>query len=136
MRLKNRTWQFDAVTHHANTTHCLGSLHGLPWYIGVAGSTIIGATERVDPDKCSQILKADGYEYLPPAVEDIRLFRVDGSRFLKLHVGTWHAAPLFQEPYMEFYNLELSNTNEVDHPNYYFKKSKGIVFEVDNPCSC
>lgn len=115
MRLKNRTWQFDAITHHANMTQCLGSLHGLPWYFGVARSTIIGATERVDPDKCSQILKADGYEYLPPAVEDIRLFRVDGSRFLKLHVGTWHAGPLFKEPYMEFYNLELSNTNVSFH---------------------
>lgn len=111
MRLKNTSWQFEAITHHANTTQCLGSLHGLPWYWFVGRSTIVGATERVDPEKRSQVLKAPGYEYLPPAVEDIRLFRVDGSRFLKLHVGTWHARPLFKEPFMEFYNLELSNTN-------------------------
>lgn len=111
MRLKNRTWQFEAMTHHAHTTQCLGALHGLPWYIGVGQSTIIGTTERVDPDKRPQVLKAPGYEYMPPAVEDIKIFRIDGSCFVKLHQGTWHCAPLFKEPYMEFYNLELSNTN-------------------------
>jgi hypothetical protein len=111
MRLQNTTLQFSGITHHAKTTQCLGSLNLLPWYIGVIQPTIIGATERVDLQKYPEVLKGDGYDYLPPAVEDIRLFKVEGPRFLKLHAGTWHAGPLFEEPWMDFYNLELSNTN-------------------------
>ena len=39
------------------------------------------------------------------------VFRVEGSKFLKLNRGTWHAGPLFKADTMDFYNLELSNTN-------------------------
>lgn len=99
MRLRDRTLSFDRITHHANTTQCLGSVNGKTWYLGVIPSTI------VDEDN-----------YLPPAVEDARVFKVEGPRFLKLHRGTWHAGPLFTEPYMDFYNLELSNTNVSFHP--------------------
>lgn len=35
-----------------------------------------------------------------------------------------------------FKEVLLYKLQEIDHPNYFFKKSKGIVFEVDNPCSC
>ncbi|KAG0577940.1 hypothetical protein KC19_5G193100 [Ceratodon purpureus] len=136
MRLQNRTLQFDRITHHAKTTQCLGSVNSLPWYLGVAQPTILGATETVDLQKRPEVLKGDGYDYLPPAVENIRLFKVEGPRFLKLHAGTWHAGPLFEEPWMDFYNLELSNTNETDHTTYNFKKNKDMVFEVENPCSC
>lgn len=111
MRLQNRTLQFDQITHHAKATQCLGSINGLPWYLGVVRPTFVGATEAVNQQKRPEALKGDGYDYLPPAVEDIRLFKVDGPRFLKLHAGTWHAGPLFEEPWMDFYNLELSNTN-------------------------
>lgn len=134
MRLQNRTLNFGSITHHAKTTQCLGSALGRPWYLGVAPPTIIGANETIDPKKSSQVLKGDGYEYLPPSVEDVRVFRVEGPRFLKLHAGTWHAGPLFEDPSMDFYNLELSNTNEVDHSTYHFKKNDGIVFAVDNSC--
>lgn len=114
MTLKNRTMQFDTITHHANVTQCLGSIQGNRWYVGVARPTIIGATERLDCELQSQVLHGNGgYSYLPPRPEDVRLFRVDGPRFLKLHVGTWHAGPLFCEPSMDFYNLELSNTNVI-----------------------
>lgn len=111
MRLRNRRLRFDRITFHANTTQCLGALNGLPWYLGVTRSTIIQDSEGVGSEKCGEVLKGDGYEYLPPAVEDIQVFRVEGPRFLKLHAGTWHAGPLFEEPWMDFYNLELSNTN-------------------------
>ena len=39
------------------------------------------------------------------------VFRVEGLKFLKLNRGTWHAGPLFKADTMDFYNLELSNTN-------------------------
>lgn len=113
MRLRDRSLRFDKITHHAKTTQCLGALNGTPWYLGVAPPTIISDSEKkviVDRSE-GEVLIGDGYEYLPPAVDDIQVFRVDGPRFLKLHAGTWHAGPLFEEPWMDFYNLELSNTN-------------------------
>ena len=49
-----------------------------------------------------------------PAREDLAVFRVPSGTFIKLHAGTWHAGPLFAtSPSMDFYNLELSDTNVV-----------------------
>lgn len=132
MRLRDRNLRFSKITHHAHTTQCLGSISGKPWYLGVTPPTIVRTFEKIGSEKA---VKGDGYEYLTPDVEDVRVFRVDGPRFLKLHRGTWHAGPLFEEPWMDFYNLELSRTNEIDHPTYNFEKNKGIVFEVEKPCS-
>ena len=111
MRLEDKSLKFDRITHHARVTQCLGSLSGKPWYMGVVQPTIIRATEKVDLQRYPEVLKGDGYDYLPPAVEDIRVFKVEGHRFLKMHAGTWHAGPHFEDPPMDFYNLELSDTN-------------------------
>jgi hypothetical protein len=45
--------------------------------------------------------------------------------FVKLERGTWHAGPLFVgSAHADFYNLELSDTNVVDHNTHdYFKAS-------------
>jgi hypothetical protein len=41
--------------------------------------------------------------------------------FIKMHTGTWHAGPLFTSPaHIDFYNLELSETNVTDHNNAFF----------------
>ena len=49
-----------------------------------------------------------------PTEEDLAVFRIPSGTFVKLHAGTWHAGPLFaSEPHMDFYNLELSDTNVV-----------------------
>ena len=41
--------------------------------------------------------------------------------FIKMHTGTWHAGPLFTSPsHIDFYNLELSDTNVTDHHNVFF----------------
>lgn len=46
--------------------------------------------------------------------------------------GTWHAGPLFDEhPHMDFYNLELSDTNVTDHNTHDYKKVQGWEFEVE-----
>ena len=36
-----------------------------------------------------------------------RLIVLQGGVGLKLHVGTWHAGPLFDAPQMDFLNLEV-----------------------------
>jgi len=75
----------------------------------VAKPTLI---EDGDDGKMVDKLKSrSGHLYAPPAVEEIRVFRVSGPKFIKLNHGTWHVGPLFSDSYMDFYNLELSNTN-------------------------
>ncbi|KAJ6720313.1 UREIDOGLYCOLATE HYDROLASE [Salix viminalis] len=73
-----------------------------------------------------------GHFYVPPAVDKVQVFRISGSKFIKLNVGTWHAGPLFKPQTMDFYNLELSNTNVVDHTTHNFKQQDGIVFVIDD----
>ncbi|MEY2833387.1 MAG: hypothetical protein RLZZ574_2646, partial [Cyanobacteriota bacterium] len=50
--------------------------------------------------------------------------------FIKLEVGTWHAGPYFDHPAVDFYNLELSDTNIVDHFTYDFATKQNIKFEI------
>jgi len=42
-------------------------------------------------------------------------FAIPGGCFVKLHAGTWHAGPYFDAATMAFFNLELADTNIVDH---------------------
>lgn len=102
MRLKDRSFGFSKITHHANVTQCLGSIGGHVWYLGVAKPSLI------EDDK---VESGSGHLYTPPTVEEVRVFRVSGPKFLKLNRGTWHVGPLFRDSSMDFYNLELSNTN-------------------------
>jgi len=42
--------------------------------------------------------------------------------FVKLHQATWHAGPFFSDgQHMDFYNLELADTNVVDHHSHVYK---------------
>ena len=53
-------------------------------------------------------------------------FRNDGSLLPFLHTG-----PLFFESeHMDFYNLELADTNVVDHNNHDYRAHSGVEFEV------
>ncbi|KAF2318592.1 hypothetical protein GH714_009201 [Hevea brasiliensis] len=107
MELQGRPLKFSTITHHASVTQCLGSIGGHVWYLGVAKPSILDSkeTERdVVQSHC-------GHFYVPPAVDEVRVFRISGPKFIKLHLGTWHAGPLFEGDSMDFYNLELSNTN-------------------------
>ncbi|KAF2566137.1 hypothetical protein F2Q68_00027999, partial [Brassica cretica] len=58
-----------------------------------------------------------------------------GPKFVKLNRGTWHVGPLFSDSSMDFYNLELSNTNEVDHTRHSFKKKNGVIFRFEDSTS-
>ena len=67
-----------------------------------------------------------------PKIEDIKAFRIPPKTIVKLERGTWHAGPLItNDSATEFYNLELSDTNQVDHQDHDFK-AEGVRFLVED----
>ncbi len=109
MRLHKRGRNFHKITRHVKCTQCLGSLEGKDWLIAVAPPN----------DETDQ-----------PALENLAAFRVTGDCFIKLEIGTWHAGPYFEHDFVDFYNLELSDTNGVDHFTHDFRKSHQLEFEI------
>jgi ureidoglycolate hydrolase len=93
MQLVGKGRRFHHITRHRQCTQCLGAIGGRDWFIAVA-----------PPGQASE-----------PDLARLRAFRIRGDCFIKLHVGTWHAGPLFDVRMMNFYNLELSDTNIADH---------------------
>ena len=75
MRLDKRGLTFTNIVHHAKCTQCLGSTQGQAWYMAVAEAGV-----------------------QTPSEENIVAFRIPPGTFIKLHCGTWHAGPLFEEP--------------------------------------
>lgn len=110
MNLQGRPLKFSTITHHASVTQCLGSIGGHVWYLGVAKPSIVESKDS-EGNNVVQSHCASGHFYVPPAVADVRVFKITGPKFLKLNIGTWHAGPLFRAGTMDFYNLELSDTN-------------------------
>ena len=108
MALHQRGRRFHTITRHECCTQCLGSLGGQPWFLGV-----------VPPSSSPQ-----------PNPEDIVVFKIPGNCFIKLAVGTWHAGPYFDADTVNFYNLELSDTNVVDHTTCDLLKTYGMEFEI------
>ncbi|KAG2601700.1 uncharacterized protein LOC120708556 [Panicum virgatum] len=133
MRLQDRPLKFSSITHHASVTQCLGSIGGQDWYLGVAKPSIVdGPSEQSGQEGRKPLQSRAGHYYLPPDPAEVCVFRVSGPKFLKLNKGTWHAGPLFKRDAVDFYNLELSNTNVVDHTTHHFKKHDGIIFVVED----
>lgn len=108
MRLTRRGRQFDRITRHVQCTQCLGSLAGKEWWMAVAPPT--------EGDR--------------PEIDRLQVFRIPGDCFIKLEVGTWHAGPYFDADFIDFYNLELSDTNLVDRFTYNFAKNDRTIFEI------
>lgn len=111
MHLEDRPLKFSTITHHANVTQCLGSIGAHVWYLGVAKPSIVDPIQVRGTGGSDLVQSHCGHFYAPPSVDDVRVFKISGPKFLKLNRGTWHAGPLFLEKTMDFYNLELSNTN-------------------------
>lgn len=109
MQLQDQALKFSSITHHTSVTQCLGSIGGGVWYLGVSKSSI------VDPNveyKGENVLQSrSGHLFVPPAIDSVQVCKITGPKFLKLNRGTWHAGPLFKPKTMDFYNLELSDTN-------------------------
>ncbi|MUL39024.1 ureidoglycolate lyase [Gloeocapsopsis dulcis] len=108
MRLHQRGRKFYTITRHLKCTQCLGSLAGKEWLLAVAPPT--SATQ--------------------PELDQIAAFRIPGDRFIKLEVGTWHAGPYFDHEFIDFYNLELSDTNINDHDTYNFLQHANLEWEI------
>ncbi|MGQ4646259.1 ureidoglycolate lyase [Lyngbya aestuarii] len=109
MRLHKRGRKFHKITRHGQCTQCLGSLGGKDWLIAVAPPN----------NACEQ-----------PTLADIVAFRIPGNCFIKLAVGTWHAGPYFEDDLVDFYNLELSDTNVVDHFTHDLLHSHQLELEI------
>jgi ureidoglycolate hydrolase len=111
MRMNYHGLKFNRITRHHQCTQCLGSLADKSWFIAVArpGDLTIANWE------------------------EITAFRIPGNCFIKLNVGTWHAGPFFDEAAIDFYNLELSDTNQVDHDTCDLLEAFGLEFEFFDP---
>lgn len=108
MRLRRRGRTFHKITRHYLCTQCLGSLQGLDWFMAVCPPSV-----APEPD-----------------LDRLKAFRIPGDCFIKLEVGTWHAGPYFDHEVVDFYNLELSDTNVVDHCTHDFLSQQNIKFEI------
>jgi ureidoglycolate hydrolase len=108
MRLQQRGRKFHTITRHDRCTQCLGSLGGKDWFMAVCPPS---ASSRPDLDR-------------------LMVFEIPGNCFIKLEVGTWHAGPYFDDEIVDFYNLELSDTNVVDHFTHNFLTQDNLEFEI------
>lgn len=97
MHLRDKTPRFDRITRHRAVTQCLASVGGAPWLLAVAPP-----------------LDLDDPGAVPDAAQ-LAAFVVPGDVAVLLARGTWHAGPYFAAPAMSFFNLELADTNQVDH---------------------
>jgi ureidoglycolate hydrolase len=108
MALTHRGRLVKQITRHRRVTQCLAAAGSEPWMIALAPPL---ATD--DP-------------HAEPALADIKGFRIKPGTAIKLHAGTWHAGPFFDTETMNFFNLELTDTNETDHQNCYLAREKGV----------
>ena len=112
MQIPAKGLTFDRITRHDRCTQCLGSLSGKTWWIAVAPAN--AASREPDRDR-------------------LRAFQVPGDCFLKLNRGTWHAGPYFEQGTIDFYNLELSDTQINDHFTHVFSSRDRCQFAIE-PC--
>ena len=94
MRLHRRAAVLGSMTRHIQATQCLGSADAQPWWLAVATAKL--QSEQLDHST-------------------VQLVKVQPGEAVKLHQGTWHAGPFFLATTALFFNLELSDTNLVDH---------------------
>lgn len=113
MRLHHRGLTFHTITRHKRCTQCLGALAGASWFLAVAPPS--------DRDR--------------PNLDLLQAFRIPGTCFVKLHVGTWHAGPFFDAETVDFYNLELSDTNVTDHHTHNLRQHDRLECTIVVPNS-
>lgn len=97
MRLTRRLPTFDRITRHCSVTQCLASVYGQRWFLAVCPPD--------DVDRAGA----------QPDLSRLAAFEISGPVAVKLHRGTWHAGPFFFGDEQSFFNLELTETNVVDH---------------------
>lgn len=112
MRIPGRGLVVKQITRHRRVTQTLASAGGHAWWLAVAPPYDV---------------EVDGAE---PKLEDIRAFLIPGDTAVSLHTGTWHAGPLFESGERSFFNLELSDTNVVDHDTCKLTTRYGTVLKL------
>jgi ureidoglycolate hydrolase len=100
--------KFRSFARHVLCTQCLGALAGKEWLIAVAP---VADCDRIDLTK-------------------IAAFRIPSNCFIKLNAGTWHAGPHFDDDFIDFYNLELHDTNINDYEVCNLRKLYNLNFEI------
>lgn len=94
-----RPLRVDRITCHQKVTQCLGALGtDEDFYL-----VVHEPTAEVN-------------------ISGLKAFCVPPRHFVKLHKGTWHVGPLWTgaDDARTFVNLELTDTNEVDHTTQHF----------------
>jgi len=112
MKLKRRPMAVTRITRHLAVTQALVSLNGKRWYVLLAPPD--------EPDNARAL----------PDINRLAAFCITGSQALVLHRSTWHAGPYFQEDEVDFVNLELSDTNVMDHHNARLDVEFGMVAQI------
>lgn len=113
MRIPGRGLTIGGITRHRQVTQALASVGGEPWVVAVAPPIAV-------EDAAAE-----------PALADIRAFRIPGDVAIMLHCGAWHAGPLFPEGELRsFFNLELADTNVVDHQNCILTQTYGTALRL------
>lgn len=113
MRVPGRGMVVRQITRHRSVTQTLASAGGEPWWLAVA--------PPLDRD-------VDGAE---PAPDAIRAFEIPGDTAVMLFAGTWHAGPLFPAGReRSFFNLELADTNIVDHHTCRLTERYGLALRL------
>ena len=107
MALANRGLEVSRITRHSAATQVLASAGGESWLLAVA-----------PPDAAATA----------PDPQAIRAFTVPGGVGVLLSRGTWHAGPYFETATMNFFNLELEDTNDADHHTCDLAASFGLTF--------
>lgn len=107
MRAPYHGMEFSRITRHLRVTQCLGARNDRDWYIAVA---------------------APGTDMAAPEPGAIRAFHVPGDTAIKLHRGTWHAGPYFTWESIDFFNLEMVDTNQVDSDHVDLGAAHGIRY--------
>ncbi|GAA2235061.1 ureidoglycolate lyase [Herbiconiux moechotypicola] len=100
MELEDKPARFRSLTRHRRVTQVLASVGGGEWLLAVAAPT------------------GEGDDDPRPGLADVAAFRIPGDVAVLLHRGTWHAGPYFDGERMSFFNLELADTNVVDHQSH------------------
>ncbi|WP_288336215.1 ureidoglycolate lyase [uncultured Gordonia sp.] len=113
MELKDRPAQFSSITRHRGVTQSLAAVGGSPWLLAVAPPGDVD-----DPDA-------------RPTHDQIAVFRVPGDVAVLMYRGTWHAGPFFSGECMSFFNLELDDTNVVDHQSCSFDGLDFLAIEAE-----
>jgi ureidoglycolate lyase len=115
MALVDKPPVFTGITRHRAVTQTLAAVGGRPWLLAVAPPHDVDV-----PDA-------------HPALDDITAFHIPGDVAVLLHRGTWHSGPFFDGEQVPFFDLELADTNQVDHHTYRLDRELGLRCEVVVP---